>query len=683
MVDLYSKLDENMPSLDDRDSMLEGNVELDAEKQSMMEMGDMSKENDFKEHASKDQTEMRQRLDQGKLTFPLTEEMRRYLEDPVSWVNNFPVREFLIDHNYLQYVEGLLDFLLTNPPCHSHSPVLMLRRLITPKVLSERINPMRTALRLQYLLKTYALKENNGNSIYDRQLEELELIPSKYASDLMAACITPVEVAALMHTEDDTMYRDVLQSRNKCLVASKFYQKIVWRKFWGSSGINETDHSSSKIVSIVGKFVSFMIWNFLYIPLTLLELVFRKMPYSESRQRFLSPLSSYLANLMNNTILIVILMVTSIVSVPDTTVTRVLVEQFLNGSASVEEPLREAAWGKVVVRLPLMHIPYVEWLLWTCIFSRVLSESFQVSQQKHKSCRAKLKMYLKGVSNVTDLVLLLILTSAMALKLHCYVRLMLTGIYRPAQRDSMFVSREQITAIYLYCVAAVVSLVHFLHLSTIHVPWLGPLIRGIKCMFKEISRAIFMFAFFIVGFLVPMVVMVACYRTVYNIDGVGDENDFYSFSSFSNTALTLTWSMFGGLANNHKTNLYQSRDKETTVFLSFMLILYAILLGLMCMNLLIAMMCNAYSEVTAHKAADWRFAQFQSIQEYTEMTNKGHGMPFLFPLCIPYLIYMIATSLCCNSPQPDTICYDSNFARLLCKRTKTCSKEVSDSKKAE
>jgi hypothetical protein len=161
-----------------------------------------------------------------------------------------------------------------------------------------------------------------------------------------------------------------------------------------------------------------------------------------------------------------------------------------------------------------------------------------------------------------------------------------------------------------------------------------------------------------------------CYRVVHGIDGVEDDNDFHYFASFSKAVVTLIWTMFGGLDVEHRSNLHKSRDSVTTVFVSMLLVLYAIILGLLCMNLVIAIIVDVYGRVTSDKHAEWRFSQFESIIEYGGGSNEGDGMPFLFPFCIPYIFYsMITKPRNAKTHQKENfleIDKDTNFAKFLC-----------------
>ena len=585
-----------------------------------------------------------------------TGERYKFLHDPKSWMKNYKnhTQTFEEDDQYLGYVVGLLDIIVHSSPYGEdkqdiYSPILLLQKIVRVKILRERRDPMRTALKLQYHLREYAQMENDRNSIYDRRIEELESIARDFVITLIKACITPIEVTRLMRLDDDTMFLDVLKSKNKRLIASKMYQKVVWQKFWGSeTSTDKRTKKSVKVAYALKRLANFFFWNVFYLPLALLSRCTSDIEQRRKRRDiFFSPFSSYLADLLNYSILIALLLIVTLTTVPDPRPVHLLIHQLRNGSITTEnnENFRVEGDGTILVRLSTPDIPFLEWSLWICIFSRILTEFYQASQKKGSTAKLKLKKYFNSFSNLNDIVLLLLLLTGMICKLNVYVSSIIWGVFHPID-NKQYVSKRLIFTIYFYSTGAVMALVHLLQISTIHIPGLGPLLRAIRKMSSVIGRVIFLFVFFIVGFIVPMRSMVSCYRAVHGIDGIDDDDDFYSFGSVGNTVLTLVWSMFGGLAYNHKENLYNSRDSATTFFMSFLLVIYAVLLGLMCMNLLIAIMCSAYSKVNSDKFADWRFSQFESIMEYNAVTNEGHGMPFLFPFCIPYIIFNLITKPC-------------------------------------
>jgi len=222
--------------------------------------------------------------------------------------------------------------------------------------------------------------------------------------------------------------------------------------------------------------------------------------------------------------------------------------------------------------------------------------------------------------------------------------------------------------IYLYSAGAVFALLHFLHTSTIHIPGIGPLLIAMRRMFKDITRVILIFIFFIVGFLAPMHGMVSCYRAANAMTAGDARGHFDTYKSLPRTMITLIWGMFGGLSFSEKNTLYEVEDTQTTIFMTGLLVVYAIIMGLMCMNILIAMMCSTYSLVTANKSVDWRFEQFESIMEYNATTNTGNGMPFLFPLCIPYIVFYMAAKSCQKQKKSKVEGNKVNvFAQFLCK----------------
>lgn len=659
----------------------------------------------FAERAEYDNTTIRELLNPPKdavFCVPAAGTRLSYLKNPVAWINSYSghVTEFTEDDHYLEYVVGLLEAIVNSSPYSGqdvYSPILLLEKVVTRKSLMQRRDPMRTALRLQCRLLEYAKIENDNNSIYDRSIEKLELIPKTFALSLMAVCVTPIEVIKLMRLDDDTMFQDVLQSKNVELVASKIYQKVVWKKFWGSEAIMKKKARSGTLTQtfyVAKRIAIFLFWNIFYIPAA----IFTRDDRIRRKRRaiFFSPFSSYLADLLNYSMLITFLLVVIMYTEPDPKVAHELVQKLIEGEIQAENDtnFKVGVDGSVMMRLPNPRIPFSEWLLWSCIFSRVLSELYQAYSKKGKTVQKKLNRYFKSFYNITDICLIILLLTSMVSKLYTFVKSWIFGVYvsidhlllhpdpsdinrnasRSTNRDSFaeLVHHELIFTIYFYCTGAVVALVHLLQVYTIHIPGLGPLILSAKRTFVEVSGLVFIYLFVIAGFLIPIVGMMTCYRVVHGIDGIGvdDENDFYYFATFGKALVTLVWTMFGGLDVEHRSNLHRSRDTLTTVFIVILLVLYAIILGLLCMNLVIAIIVDVYSKVTADKYADWRFSQFECIIDYSGGSNEGDGMPFLFPMCIPYIFYSMLIQPWNEKKYQENnhseMVEDNHFARFLC-----------------
>ena len=603
-----------------------------------------------------------------------------YLKDPKAWIDSYTghLTEFTEDDHYLEYVTGLLEAIVNSSPYSGqdiYSPILLLEKVVTRKALMKCRDPMRTSLRLQCRLLEYAKIENDNNSIYDRSIEELELIPKKFALSLIKSCITPVEVIRLMQLDDESMFLDVLQSKNVELVASKMYQKVVWQTFWGSTAAMMSKKARSgrytQSLYVAKRVAVFVFWNIFYIPVELLSREKRKS--IKRRALFFSPFSSYLADLLNYSMMITFLLVVILITVPDDKIAPELLREIAEGNITTNRTdFRIDENKNVLIKLSHPEIPTAEWILWATIFARILTECYQAYSKKGDTVRAKLKMYFRSFYNVTDVFLVILLLTGMISKVFMSIKSRTFGVYALVDYNSSvrLVQNELILTIYFYCTGAVVALVHLLQVYTIHIPGLGPLILSAKRTFVEVSGLVFIYLFVIAGFLIPIVGMMTCYRIIHGIDGVDDENDFYYFASFGNAVITLVWTMFGGLDVEHRINLHRSRDNVTTVFVVILLVLYAIILGLLCMNLVIAIIVDVYGKVTSDKHADWRFSQFESIIDYSRGSNEGDGMPFVFPVCIPYIIYaMISQSKQKKEHQRKMRAArkkDNYFAKFLC-----------------
>ena len=473
------------------------------------------------------------------------------------------------------------------------------------------------------------------------------------------------------------MFGDVLKSQNRQLVASKIYQKLWWRHFWGYNlYVTSNDVQVNNIVvrtrHSITALAYFLACNIFY-PLFAIYLRFLcpKEERKKREKRFFSPYSSYLALGMNQTMMIALLWTTILVTIPDLESTYNLLQKLdfkneivTDNSSNFE--LRED--GSVLVKLPQPDIVPVEIALWVCIFGKALSGFYHAIQIRGGgSFPKRFKRYFRNFFHVADAVSLLLLFAGMATKLELFARprSQICGVYRSITADgtvpSLDVPKSMELTIYLYSLGAVVTLVNVLQIYTIYVPKLGPLIQSARGTFSAAAWLIFLFAFFVLGYIVPMMGVFTNYR---NVHGLTDSShDFHYFSSFGDTMITLVWTMFGGLAANHRNNLYRINPNEVgTVFMIVLFLLYAIVLSVLCSNYIFVIMIQVYNKVHADKEARWRFSQFASISEYDE----DFSMPFLIPLCIPYIVYALVTKSVRNSKEAYRE-LDNHFAKFLCR----------------
>ena len=603
-----------------------------------------------------------------------------YLKDPIGWIASYSghVTDFKEDDHYLEYVIGLLEMIVRSSPYRAdlhdiYTPILLLQKIVTREELMLRRDPMRTALRLQYRLRVYAKIENDNNSICDRKIEDLMKIPKDFALSLMEACVTPIEVINLMKMEDETMFGDVLKAQNTQLVASKIYQKLWWKKFWG---YDLTDRDSplgnifERTLHAITGIAFFLMCNIFYLPFSLyLRLLCSKEDREKHRKVFFSPYSSYLADRMNYTMLIALLWFVILTTSPDLDSTYDLLKELKEGrvTAANNSNFEVTEDGSILVMLPRPEILPAEIVLWVCVFGKALAGFYHVMQKRGSSF---LKRYISNFFNVVDAAFLLLLLAGMIVKLELYTRprSSIYGVYNSDGVSTLRVPKGMELTIYFYSLGAVVALVNVLQIYTIHIPKLGPLIQSARETFAAASSLIFLFAFFVLGFIVPMMGMFTCYRNVHGMADSMSKKDFFYFSTFGNTVITLMWTMFGGLAANHRDNLHRiDNDDVATVFIILVFLLYAIVLGVLCVNYIFVIMIQVYNKVHADKDAHWRFSQFTSIMQYSAVRNHGNfSMPFLVPFCIPYIVHALIAKPCRRTEEIKSE-KDNSFARFLCK----------------
>ena len=605
-----------------------------------------------------------------------------YLKDPASWINSYGghVTEFQEDDNYLDYVVGLLDVIVQSSPFSGDlydifTPIQLLNKIVTRQELMLRRDPMRTALRLQYRLGVYAKIEKIRNSIYDRDIEKLLEIPQDFALSLMNTCKTTHEVMNLMKIEDETMLMDVVKSQNAQLVACKIYQKLWWRQFYGYNLCLTSSDTQvnvfARILRAIAGLAYFLARNIFYPLFALyLRVLCSKQEREKHQKRFFSSYSSYRVDRLNQLILIALLWTTILITIPDLESTYNILQRLqLEDKITADNSsfFEVAEDGSVLVRLPKPKISPMEIALWVCMFGKALSGFYHAIQMRGSgSLLKRFKRYFRNFFYVADAVSLLLLFAGMATKLELFSRPRseICGVYRgitaAGTGPRLDVPKSIELTTYLYCLGAVVALVNLLQIHTIYVPKLGPLIQIARGTFPASAWVFFLFAFSILGYIVPMMGVFKSYRSIHGL--TESSKDFYYFTTFGNTVITLLWTSIGGLQTSDRNNLYRIDPNDVaTFFMIVILLLYAIILSILCLYYLFVIMLQVYDKVHADKDAHWRFSQFASILEY----DPHFTMPFLIPFCIPYIVYALVTKSVWSREKAYSE-KDNHFAKFLC-----------------
>ncbi|KAJ8020454.1 Short transient receptor potential channel 7 [Holothuria leucospilota] len=106
---------------------------------------------------------------------------------------------------------------------------------------------------------------------------------------------------------------------------------------------------------------------------------------------------------------------------------------------------------------------------------------------------------------------------------------------------------------------------------------------------------------------------------------LGNDSDF---GTFSNTLLTLFWSLFGMSESNAPDieNIHGQLNL-TSSFGTVLFAIYHVVMNLVMLNMLIAMMSNSFQEIESEEDVEWKFARAKLWMSYVE---KGATLPLPF-----------------------------------------------------
>ncbi|XP_041465629.1 short transient receptor potential channel 3-like [Lytechinus variegatus] len=187
--------------------------------------------------------------------------------------------------------------------------------------------------------------------------------------------------------------------------------------------------------------------------------------------------------------------------------------------------------------------------------------------------------------------------------------------------DPVFVSEA------LYALANVLSFSRLSYILPVS-EFLGPLQISLGRMLGDILRFAVVF----------IVVFLAFFCSMFNLYYSYEDS---KFGNFGQAFLTLFWALFG-LGNPADPRLHHNSTSNATVsmtaggkggylitesFGTMLYMIYYVVMGLVMLNMLIAMMSNSFQEINSEQDVEWKFARAQLWMSYFE---KGATIPVPF-----------------------------------------------------
>ncbi|XP_038052575.1 short transient receptor potential channel 3-like [Patiria miniata] len=164
--------------------------------------------------------------------------------------------------------------------------------------------------------------------------------------------------------------------------------------------------------------------------------------------------------------------------------------------------------------------------------------------------------------------------------------------------------------------------------------FLGPLQISLGRMLGDIVRFGVVFGVVFMAFFCSLYNLYWSYEPEQDEDGCAVKKAGFGFGTFDHTFLTLFWALFG-LAQPDDPNIpnsqaYGQNGHRLTAFVGTLLFsVYFVVMGLVMLNMLIAMMSNSFQEIESDQDVEWKFARSQLWLSYFE---RGATLPIPFNL---------------------------------------------------
>lgn len=562
-------------------------------------------------------------------------------------------------------------------PCH---PVWIVDALVTEDYLVQVEDPLRVALKLRAVIMRHF--DRNSYIVGTIGEKQLRRLPRGFAEDLLYECVSPMETEILMDLRDRTVLFDIKAGKCKDIVQSPIYKKMYREEIFWMGPVNDSFMWS--ILAFIKRFFMLIFWNVAYPFTETYRLIAGQRCSPEvsllGHWQFFSPISCFIADMTNYVIMVMLIAVCMLQGRPNQESTVELARQFLQGNISLNHsrlrPGSEA--GTIEIELEKQTMSLKSWTLFFCLLSRIFIEVYQlsntliwtpVSTRCHgvsffKRFGKKLCLYFGSDLNKIDLFLMGFLTVAYGVEFHysfspsVYQSLCVNETGCGENFDNTLEARRVTYRTNFLSVALLLSLIRLFHCAFLFVPLIGPILRSMQKMAEDVFKVLAILIFFSVGFFVPLFAMIQCYLDVYDTNNTisqitspqksesSEEGEAFEAMKTPEFGLvTMILSIMEGKLT-YSEDIYQSQDKSTSIFFTFIMIFYFMIFGLLCFNLLIALISKRYDRMMESRNRDWRYSQFALLVDYMNIAHDldkpggvkcNDGMPFLFPFCLLYV----------------------------------------------
>lgn len=182
--------------------------------------------------------------------------------------------------------------------------------------------------------------------------------------------------------------------------------------------------------------------------------------------------------------------------------------------------------------------------------------------------------------------------------------------------------RNTLSAVYIYSITQVLvffRLMNFLDVLNV----IGPLQLAVKKMLNDVAKLFILLIIILLGFVSAIHSVANCYIRI-QMDQDAEITEFEEFSTFRNTLINLTWSLFDIFGYD----ALSTKHSWTFAIILLLVLVYSVIGAIIILNTLIAMLNNTYVEIQTNADTEWKFSRCKLFSEYK------NGIPWLFPFNI-------------------------------------------------
>ena len=564
-------------------------------------------------------------------------------------------------------------------------PIVIASALITEKHLKhERLDDqIKVAIKIRAAMRN--IWGRHSRSMYRETYEaDIRRIPRDFVEALVKECISPEDTELLLDIADKEVLFNLREGKFRKVIQETAYKKLYRENvFWESKAHDIQDGLILFVFTWLERLLHWILWNLLYIIQKGVCNSCKLLSESQTKKLF-SPISCFIADIVNYFIMVVLIGTVLFKKGAGTNQESAeeVALQFTQGNITIGDNARLKAGDTAdftLIELDKSPMSLEGFVLFFCFLSKFLVEIQQFSQQRIFSvvpkkirspiwCWIKLWkksiLYLRAHShmNVVDLLVLIILGTALIIDFDYSFHS--DTIYGKICQDETCVGnidytledRRIIHMINLYGVALLLSAVRLFYCIFAFFPVIGPILISMKTMIEDVVKIIIIILFLSIGFFIPLLAISQVYRSVYygeytsaeegsifetEEDGNDDNKIFKRLRSLRSGFYTMILSLMNGqLTNAH--DVYDSRDPSINGLFFVIMVGYFLVVGLLCFNLLIAIVTKRYEKMMGSGNREWELYKFNVVLDYLCFDTKegeigNDGMPFLFPISLIYM----------------------------------------------